>query len=68
MFLKGEIAATRLRGYAAPWLSGYVGTRLSGYAGTSRLSGYAGTSIKERVTFMCSVLVSAQGLLFRYID
>ena len=29
-----------------------------------------GTSIKERVRFMCSVLVSVQGLLFRirYID
>ena len=32
------------------------------------LRGYAGTSIKERVRFMCSVLVSAQGLLFRHID
>ena len=27
-----------------------------------------GTWIKERVTFMCSVLVSAHGLLFRHID
>ena len=27
-----------------------------------------GTLIKERVRFMCSVLVSAHGLLFRYID
>ena len=27
-----------------------------------------GTWIKERVRFMCSVLVSAHGLLFRHID
>jgi len=27
-----------------------------------------GTLIKERVRFMCSVLVSVQGLLFRHMD
>ena len=28
MFIKGEIAATRLRGFAATWLRGYVGTQI----------------------------------------
>ena len=52
MFLKGEIGAT--------WLRGYFTTRLSGYV-TRRLRSYVATSIKERVKFFCSVLVSAQG-------
>ena len=51
MFLKGEIGAT--------WLRGYFTTRLSGYV-TKRLRSYVATSIKERVKFLCSVLVSAK--------
>ena len=43
----------------AKWLRGYAVTELRDYAATS---------IKEQVRFMCSVLVSAQGLLFRHID
>ena len=31
-------------------------------------SGYVATWIKERVKFLCSVLVSAQVLLFRHMD
>ena len=42
-------------------------TGLRGYGATG-LRGYAATWIKERVTFMCSFLVSAHGLLFRHID
>ena len=53
--------------YAATWLCGYVATLLRGYMVTE-LPGYGATSIKERIRFMCSVLVSAHGFLFRHID
>ena len=53
--------------YAATWLCGYVATLLRGYMVTE-LPGYGATLIKERVRFMCSVLVSAHGFLFRHID
>ena len=64
--------ASRLRGYAATRLRSYVATRLhrlkneldSRVACSFRLMDYCfGTLIKERVKFLCSVLVSAQGLL-----
>ena len=49
------------------WLRVHVAKWLRRCAVTE-LRGYAATSIKERVRFRCSVLVSAHGLLFQHID
>ena len=62
MFLKGEVAATWLRGYALSLF--YVFKKRSIRYAATELRG----CIKEQVRFMCSVFVSAHGLLFRHID